>query len=176
MNCRSGSGRRLPARSDAQRECGRRPYAARVVSVSRETAEETESRLQGVIGLADLQVLPGAWSFVESEDPPALDADVLAVVRDDDGWSTLRPAADESGEEERFGVFSFHFPEGVDTSGFVGWLASALKQRLGTGVFVVCGSNRRRGGIYDYWGCPIDLLDDAVNTVHGLGISYDTTS
>lgn len=148
-----------------------------MVSVSRETAEETESRLQGVIGMAELRVLPGAWSFVESDEPPVLDDDVLAVVRDEDSWSALRPALNEPGEEERFGVFSFHFPEGVDNSGFVGWLASELKQRLGTGVFVVCGSNRRRGGVYDYWGCPVDLLDDVLNAVHGLGtLDYDTTS
>ena len=82
--------------------------AARMVSVSRETAEETESRLQGVIGLAELRVLPGAWRFVESADPPALDDQVLAVVRDEDGWSALRPAPEEQNEEERFGVFSFH--------------------------------------------------------------------
>ena len=147
-----------------------------MVSVSRETAEQTESRLQGMIGLAELRVLPGAWSFVESDDPPALDGDVLAVVRDEDGWSALRPAGDEPGEQERFGVFSFHFPPDVDNSGFVGWLAPGLKQRLGTGVFVICGSNRRRGGIYDYWGCPIDVLDEVLNAVHGLGMSYDTTS
>ncbi|MFI6218711.1 DUF6196 family protein [Nocardia brasiliensis] len=23
---------------------------------------------------------------------------------------------------------------------------------------MVCGSNRERGGIYDYWGCPVELL------------------
>ncbi|WP_280394542.1 DUF6196 family protein [Nocardia brasiliensis] len=59
---------------------------------------------------------------------------------------------------EKFGLFSFHFPTGMDNSGFVGWLAGHLKRALGTGVFVVCGSNRERGGIYDYWGCPVELL------------------
>ena len=69
---------------------------------------------------------------------------------------------------ERFGVFSFHFPAGVDNSGFVGWLATHLKHRLGTGVFVICGSNRARGGIYDYWGCPRELLPDVVAVVNEL--------
>ncbi|MFD1722638.1 DUF6196 family protein [Amnibacterium endophyticum] len=143
-----------------------------MVSVSRETAEETEQRLQGVLALAETVVLPGAWSFFESprDQPPVLDDDVLAVVRDDDTWSVLRPAEDGDGTRERFGVFSFHFPEGVDNSGFVGWLAGALKERLGTGVLVVCGSNRDRGGVYDYWGVPEDLLDRAVNVVHALAV------
>jgi hypothetical protein len=60
------------------------------------------------------------------------------------------------------------FPAGLDNSGFVGWLAGRLKTELGTGVFVICGSNRDRGGIYDYWGCPIGLLDDTVAVVEAL--------
>ena len=140
-----------------------------MVSVSQETASETEQRLQGVLGLSEMVVLPGTWSFFESprDQPPVLDEHLLAVVRDDDTWSVLRPS-DEKEERERFGVFSFHFPAGVDNSGFVGWLAAALKAQLGTGVFVVCGSNSDRGGIYDYWGCPHELLDQTIATVHKL--------
>ena len=145
-----------------------------MVSVSHETADETRTRLRGVLGLAEMVVLPGTWSFFESprDRPPVLDEDLLAVVRDETSWSVLRPADedDEDGEDgrERFGVFSFHFPDGVDNSGFVGWLAGALKEQLGTGVFVVCGSNRDRGGVYDYWGCPDQLLQDAIAAVHRL--------
>jgi hypothetical protein len=36
------------------------------------------------------------------------------------------------------------------------------KRELGTGRFVVCGQNSRRGGIFDYWGVPLDLRTDAV--------------
>ncbi len=46
-------------------------------------------------------------------------------------------------------------------SGFVGWLACWLKRELGTGVVVVCGQNSRRGGVYDYWGCPAHLCEQA---------------
>jgi hypothetical protein len=142
-----------------------------MVSVSQETAAETAQRLQGVLGLSEMVVLPGAWSFFESprDEPPVLDEHLLAVTRDDDTWSVLRPA-EEHTDRERFGVFSFHFPDRVDTSGFVGWVAGALKEQLGTGVFVICGSNSDRGGIYDYWGCPEELLDQAVATVHKLTI------
>lgn len=64
--------------------------------------------------------------------------------------------------------FSFHFPDQSDNSGFVGWLATHLKSRLGTGVFVVCGSNHSRDGIYDYWGCPISLIEDVIQVVEEL--------
>ena len=36
------------------------------------------------------------------------------------------------------------------------WLASRLERELGSGV-VVCGQNRRGGG-YDYRGCPAHEL------------------
>ena len=58
---------------------------------------------------------------------------------------------------DSFGVFCCHFPPDVDNSGFVGWLATHLKRRFGTGVFVICGQNLSRGGIYDYWGFPFEL-------------------
>ncbi|WP_129788640.1 DUF6196 family protein [Promicromonospora panici] len=149
-----------------------------MVSISIETAEQIEARLVEVISEAELVVHDGSWTFEESVDPPVLTPETLAVVRDEDVWSSLVPAPappDEAGDgasgaagAERFGLFSFHFPHAADNSGFVGWLASHLKQELGTGVFVVCGSNTSRGGIFDYWGCPDTLLADAVAVVERL--------
>ncbi|HEU5026180.1 MAG TPA: DUF6196 family protein [Spirillospora sp.] len=140
-----------------------------MVSVSMETAEQTEQRLRRVIAEAELVVHDGVWCFEESpaDQPPALTPETLAVVRDEETWSRLVPFQQSDGVE-RFGIFSFHFADQVDNSGFVGWLATHLKTELGTGVFVICGSNRARGGIYDYWGCPIDLLDEAVTAVKKL--------
>lgn len=139
-----------------------------MVSVSQETVEETERRLKGVIAAADLVVLDGVWAFNESplEQPPTLTSDLLAVVRDEDSWSWLAPA--ETDAAEQFALFSFHFPPALDNSGFVGWLASELKRRLGTGVFVICGQNTARGGIYDYWGCPVELREQARQVLDDL--------
>ncbi|MEO3754131.1 DUF6196 family protein [Streptomyces sp. B6B3] len=141
-----------------------------MVSVSVETAEQTHERLRRVLSQADLVVHDGVWCFEESpaDQPPALTGETLAVVRDRESWSRLVPLGQERDGVECFGIFSFHFPGQVDNSGFVGWLATHLKAELGTGVFVVCGSNRARGGIYDYWGCPVELLDQAVAVVRSL--------
>ncbi|GAA2669113.1 hypothetical protein GCM10010412_047460 [Nonomuraea recticatena] len=141
-----------------------------MVSVSVETRQQTEERLRQVISMADLTVHDGVWHFEEfpADRPPELTEDTLAVVRDSESWSRLVPLPRDGGESERFGVFSFHFPADLDNSGFVGWLASHLKAELGTGVFVICGSNRARGGIYDYWGCPVELLQEAVAVVEAL--------
>ncbi|MCF2528658.1 DUF6196 family protein [Yinghuangia soli] len=141
-----------------------------MVSVSVETAEQTEQRLRRVIAQADLVVHDGIWCFEESpaDQPPALTRETLAVVRDSESWSHLVPFRQQDGGVERFGIFSFHFTDQMDNSGFVGWLATRLKVELGTGVLVVCGSNRTRGGIYDYWGCPIDLVDKAIAVVEAL--------
>lgn len=143
-----------------------------MVSVSVETAEQTEHRLRQVIAAADIATQPGEWAFQEAplSQPPRLSKALLAVVRDEDRWSWLAPATgdEEDEEEERFTVFSFHFPADLDNSGFVGWLAGTLKRQLGTGVFVVSGQNRNRGGIYDYWGCPASLGSDALQVINTL--------
>ncbi|HEX2142908.1 MAG TPA: DUF6196 family protein [Glycomyces sp.] len=143
-----------------------------MVSVSVETAEQVEARLRRVIARAELVVHEGIWCFEESpaDRPPELTRETLAVVRDQESWSSLVPFAEERDGVERFGIFSFHFPDAADNSGFVGWLATHLKTELGTGVFVVCGSNRDRGGIYDYWGCPLEVLEEAVAVVRKLGV------
>jgi len=139
-----------------------------MVSISVETTEQTGLRLRRVISEAEFVVQHGSWYFEESKEPPTLTREVLAVVRDEDVWSSLVPASSDKTGTERFGLFSFHFPTAADNSGFVGWLASHLKSELGTGVFVVCGSNSSRGGIFDYWGCPEELFDDAVAVVEKL--------
>jgi hypothetical protein len=139
-----------------------------VVSVSQESIEQTEQRLKRVIAAAELVAFDGVWSFTESPlaQHPTLTPDLLAVVRDEDSWSWLAPA--EADAAEKFALFSFHFPPAEDNSGFVGWLASVLKQRLGTGVFVVCGQNSARGGIYDYWGCPAGLREQMQQVLDDL--------
>ncbi|MGN4071212.1 DUF6196 family protein [Burkholderia gladioli] len=131
-----------------------------MVDISRETAEQTELRLRRVITQAQLVVYPGLYRFDEfplDRFPDAARSDALALVRDDHVWSQLVPC-DET-RYERFGLFRFHFPEHADNSGFVGWLATHLKRRFGTGVFVTCGQNSAAGGIFDYWGVPAELAD-----------------
>ncbi|MET7951768.1 DUF6196 family protein [Micromonospora sp. NPDC005324] len=139
-----------------------------MVSISQESPDETAQRLRRVVAAAELVIFDGEWSFSEAplSQPPALTADLLAVVRDEDRWSWLAPGGATDGE--RFTVFSFHFPPGLDNSGFVGWLATEFKRRLGTGMFVICGHNSDRGGIYDYWGCPAQVRAQAVQVLHEL--------
>ena len=137
--------------------------------VSNETPEQTNARLLKVIASSELEVFEGMYAFEEFP----LDAfdkrasrEALALVRDGEVWSQLLPSDDEA--QERFGVFGFHFEPGLDNSGFVGWLASHMKRKLGTGLFVVCGQNSRRGGIFDYWGCPAELKDEVLAELHAL--------
>ena len=132
-----------------------------MVNLSHENVAEIDTRLRRVMQQARLKVYADVYGFEEFP----LDAfvaharsDALALVRDDAVWSQLVPG---EGPGERFRMFRFHFPEGVDNSGFVGWLASRLKLEFGTGVFVTCGQNSGDGGIFDYWGVP-DMLGDVV--------------
>ncbi|MET8283130.1 DUF6196 family protein [Micromonospora sp. NPDC005174] len=140
-----------------------------MVGISQESPDETVLRLRQVIAAAELVIFDGEWSFHEAPltQPPALTVDLLAVVRDEDRWSWLAPSGGAT-DGECFTVFSFHFPPGVDNSGFVGWLATEFKHRLGTGVFVICGHNSDRGGIYDYWGCPAQVGAEAVQVLGDL--------
>lgn len=137
--------------------------------VSHETPAQTDRRLRSVIARARLDVFDGAFRFVEFpgvDFPQRASLDALALVRDRDGWSQLVEAP--SPGDEQFAVFCFHFDPALDNSGFVGWLATHLKHRLGTGVFVICGWNARQGGIFDYWGCPFNLKDAVLNEITAL--------
>ena len=140
-----------------------------MVHISQETPEETDARLEEVTTRCDLEVFEGFYAFSEfppDRFPDLVHPDALALVRDDDVWSQLAPHDGKTGEA--FAVFRLHFPPDVDNSGFVGWLATRLKRRFGTGVFVVCGHNHARGGIFDYWGCPTGVADDVLGEVRGL--------
>ncbi|WP_158881003.1 DUF6196 family protein [Amycolatopsis anabasis] len=141
-----------------------------MVNISVETPEQTDRRLRSVIADAELVVHEGSWRFRETplDRPPVLGPEVLAVVRDENTWSSLVPAGVPEPGVEYFGLVSFHFPPGIDNSGFVGWLAGHLKAELGTGVFVVCGYNSARGGVFDYNGFPIALRDEVLGVIRAL--------
>ncbi len=129
-----------------------------MVTISIETPAQTEARLRRLIAASRIDWQAGEFAFSEypiDRFPSHEAARAIAFVRDETVWSCLGPAGDES--VERFAVFCFHFPKGLDDSGFVGWLASTIKQRLGSGVLVVCGHNTASGGVFDYWGVPASL-------------------
>jgi hypothetical protein len=137
--------------------------------VSHESAEETAHRLLKVIAQAEFRVYEGSYLFDEfplSDFPAKISVDALALIRDDVSWSQLIRKTDCAAE--LFKIFSFHFQEGLDNSGFVGWLASHLKHTVGTGVFVMCGQNTKRGGIFDYWGCPLEVAEPVLQEVSNL--------
>jgi len=139
------------------------------VYISQETPEQARARLQKVIALAEVVFFDGTFAFEElpaRDFPRRAKSQALALVRDDEAWSQLVPSQDPA--KELFSVVGFHFANGVDNSGFVGWLATHLKETLGTGVFVVCGHNSRRGGIFDYWGCPARLGKDVRERINNL--------
>lgn len=140
-----------------------------MVQISHETPEQTDARLRRVIAATGFRIQGGPYVFEEfplADFPVRARADALALVRDDEVWSQLVRSDDP--DAELFFVFSFHFEGVSDNSGFVGWLANHLKRALGTGVFVTCGQNSGRGGIFDYWGCPMALGDQAVSVVREL--------
>lgn len=137
--------------------------------VSQESAEQVTERLLKVIASSDFKIYDGLYTFEEfavEEFPNPVITTALAIVRDEDVWSALVQTDDLS--KEVFKIFSFHFKQHLDNSGFVGWLATHLKQQIGTGVFVTCGQNTNRGGIFDYWGCPASVAQSVLSEVAGL--------
>ena len=140
-----------------------------MVQISRETPEQTEQRLLKVLAQSHFQIYEGSYAFEEfplADFTVKANQDALAIIRDNEGWSQLVYSVDSS--KELFKIFSFHFDGCSDNSGFVGWLASHLKAKLGTGVFVTCGQNLNRGGIFDYWGCPIELAKEVIKEIQEL--------
>lgn len=139
-------------------------YDGRMVSISHELPVESEARLRAVLRATDIEHLPGAWCFRRFTGAPPGGA--VATVRDADGWCALLPAAGEV--PEPFGLTLSTFPAGVDNSGYVGWLSTAVKQRTGSGVFVVCGDNPARGGIFDYLGYPLEAAGSVRSLIDEL--------
>lgn len=124
--------------------------------ISQETAQQTHARLQQVIQTARLELYDAAYCFKEVPlHAFSFHKQALAMVRDNEVWSFLIPATQN--DTENFSLFRFHFQPGIDNSGFVGWLAGQIKERVGSGVFVICGQNSNNGGIFDYWGCPVQV-------------------
>ncbi|MEO9965770.1 MAG: DUF6196 family protein [Reichenbachiella sp.] len=132
--------------------------------ISRESKEETEKRLQEVLKTATFKVYEEPYYFREiPADDFQFDSKALAMVRDDQVWSQLVPVEHEG--TENFRIFRFHFKKGLDNSGFVGWLATKIKEEFGSGIFVVCGQNSKQGGIFDYNGCPIEIADQVIDFI-----------
>jgi hypothetical protein len=137
--------------------------------ISQETPEQTHARLTRVLAETQFVVYERPYAFVEaavSRFPIELVPEALAFVRDEDVWSALVPSF--APEQEQFLIFGFHFAQDSDNSGFVGWLASHLKSRLGTGILVICGQNTARGGIFDYWGAPFSIASQVIAEVQRL--------
>ena len=140
-----------------------------MVQISHETQEQIDIRLKKVISESDFKTYDETYTFEEfplDQLESNVSPNAIALVRDSELWSQLVPSNDS--KLELFTVFSFHFDNCSDNSGFVGWLASRLKQELGTGVFVTCGQNSKRGGIFDYWGCPVELGEQAIELIRNL--------
>lgn len=135
--------------------------------ISNESQEEAEKRLQLVLTSSQFKVFEGAYYFKEtSVENFKFEPNALAMVKDHKVWSYLVPS--ESNITENFKIFSFHFKDDLDNSGFVGWLGSNIKNKLGSGLFVICGQNSSNGGIFDYWGCPIEIAEDVLKYIDDL--------
>jgi hypothetical protein len=132
-----------------------------MVTVSPEVPAQTDARLRGVFRSTQVAWLPGSWVFVEGAEATRR-RDAIAVIRDEGQTSALCPAT--TAAAEGFAVFRVVLPRDADDSGFVGWLASRVKAATGSGLFVVCGQNRERGGVFDYYGVP-EAVAGAVQAV-----------
>jgi hypothetical protein len=137
--------------------------------ISVETPAQTEERLRKAIRESEFALVNGTWNFEEfttAEFTSTVNPVALALVRDGERWSQLVPAS--AFAREMMAVWMFHFPDGADNSGFVGWLASEIKARTGSGIAVVCGQNSLRGGIFDYWMCPVEASSDVLRVIDEL--------
>ena len=135
--------------------------------ISKESKQQTEERLINVLKSSDFKVYQEPYYFKEVPlNNLTIDPNALAMVRDDEVWSLLVPAEKEG--TENFKIFRFHFKPGLDNSGFVGWLATKIKEKFGSGIFVTCGQNSNLGGIFDYNGCPIEISDEIITYIYEL--------
>lgn len=129
----------------------------------------TDQRLRSVCQKSNVERMLGTYVYSQfdgSAFATAVDPEALGLIRDGGRWSQLVRSTE--GQGEPLVVFAIHFPTLIDNSGFVGWLASLLKARHGTGVIVICGMNDLRGGIFDYWGVPEAIAAGVSETLNEL--------
>lgn len=141
------------------------------MDITSETPQQTEHRLRRVLAASRLESRSGAWWYEEFGAPEfaaRARPEALALVQNGRGWSQLVPVPDGALAPEPLAVWSFEFPPGLPNSGFVGWLASRIKERTGAGVVVVCGYDAARGGVYDHWGCPFPAAADVLAFIDSL--------
>ena len=129
---------------------------------TRESALRAERRLLGVLRRARFEIRSGRWTFEEIGGLDVARPEAIAVVRHHRTWSQLAPLPDDGCAAEPLRVWTFEFPPEEPNSGFVGWLASRIKEETGAGVLVVCGYDSSRGGIYDHWGCREEDAPDVL--------------
>jgi hypothetical protein len=127
-----------------------------MVSISHERSVESERRLRRVLRAATVDHLDGEWTYRRFDG--ATPRGALATISDSDGWCALVPASAKT--SERYRITSFTFSAAIENSGFVGWVAMTIKRRLGSGVFVVCGDNPARGGVFDHLGYPVEIAEE----------------
>ena len=138
--------------------------------IRNESRKEAESRLLKVLKSTRFKVFDENYYFKESPvDSFEFNDKALAMVKDSDVWNYLIHLDTEI-PQELFKIFSFHFEDGFDNSGFVGWLAWKIKEEFGSGVFVLCGQNSSNGGIFDYWGCPFVIAGKVIDYINDLRI------
>jgi hypothetical protein len=143
--------------------------ADRQMSIGRENLRATEQRLRQVLAAAAFVVCQGTYAFEEfaaKDFAKRANRRALALIRDGAKWSQLVPCP--SAHADALTVFQFHFSRTYNTTGFVGWLATRLRRRCGTGAIVICGQNRRRGGIFDYWAVRASVGDAVVREIKAL--------
>ena len=139
-----------------------------------ETSEHAHERLLEVIAKSRFEVLPQPYAWQGIPDSMQLPNDALAAVRDGETWYALAPTI--SAADGTYRVFSFHFAEGTNASGFVAWLAGLMRDDAGTGAMVVCGFDARGSaalwrsslGLFDYWGCRWSKGDAVIALVERL--------
>jgi len=144
------------------------------MDISKETRKQIQLRLLKVLSHAKIKIYGEEYAFeefVQKDFPLKAKSEALAIIRDGKVWSQLVPSKDLT--KERYKIFRFYFKEALDNSGFIGWLASHLKHKVGTGVFVICGHNNGHGGIYDYWGCPVELAESVIKEINNLIDEYN---
>jgi hypothetical protein len=139
--------------------------------ITPEIPTQTEWRLRRVAAAMHVEVLDGAWWYDEfsvEEFRGRARPDAIAMVRDGDSWCQLVPVKPGDSPREPLRIWCCHFPEGIANSGFIGWFATRVKERTRSRMVVICGQNRRRGGIYDYGGCPLSAAGAVIAELRNL--------
>jgi hypothetical protein len=107
-----------------------------MTTVKIETNSKLIERLYYVLKQSEFVEFDELYYFKQFEETPNLENNALSYIRNGNYWTGLIEAEDD--RTENYKIFCFKVNTTSNNSGFLGWMATEIKKKLGISIIVFC--------------------------------------